>query len=66
MSNKINLQEQFLDHLHHGRKQVTVITTNGFQLKGRIAGHDQYTALLDVGGQQQLVFKSAVSTVKEG
>lgn len=58
-----NIQNEFLDNLI--ANTVTLITINGYQLKGRIAGHDQYTILLEVDGQRQLVYKSAVSTVKE-
>lgn len=66
MGKTTNLQEQFLDKLQQGQKSVTVVVVNGFQLKGRITGHDQYTILLDVAGVAHLVFKSAVSTIKEG
>lgn len=66
MGKSINLQEQFLDKLQQGHTLVTAITVNGFQLKGRIEGHDQYTVLLEVNGQRHLVFKSAISTIKEG
>lgn len=65
MSYKINLQMQFLDQLQQEQKPITVIMANGYQMRGRIVAHDQYTILLDVDGQQQLVFNSAVSTVKE-
>lgn len=66
MEKTINLQEQFLDHLLKGHRPVTVVVLNGYQQRGRIIGHDQYTILLDVDGQQQLVFKSGISTIKEG
>ena len=64
--NRPNIQEAFLDKLQQEHTTVTAITVNGFQIRGVIKGHDQYTVLLDVGGQQQLVFKSAISTIKEG
>lgn len=66
MGKSINLQEQFLDKLQQEQKPVTIVVVNGFQLRGRIVGHDQFTLLVDVDGQQQLVYKSAISTVKEG
>lgn len=66
MSKPANLQDTFLDKLQQEKRAVIIITTNGFQMRGRIAGHDQYILLLDVDGQQQLVFKSAISTIKEG
>lgn len=66
MGKNINLQEDFLNHLLKGHRPATIITVNGFQLKGRIVGHDQYTLLVESDGQQQLVYKSAVSTIKAG
>lgn len=62
---KDNIQEQFLDCLKDGRRVVTVITINGFQLHGRITGYDQHTILIEVDGQQQLVYKTAISTIRE-
>lgn len=66
MSDKTNLQEQFLDRLQQEQRPVTVIAVNGFQMKGRIIGHDQYSIKMDVDGKQQLVYKHAISTIKEG
>lgn len=64
MNDKIDLQEDFLGQLHRGRHPVTIYTANGFQLKGRIAAFDQSTLLVeDAQGRQNLVYKSAVSTV---
>lgn len=65
---KRNIQNDFLDRLKDEGRRVTIITVNGFQMKGLIISHDQYNILLDVDGRQQLVYKSAVSTVirKEG
>lgn len=66
MGKSINLQDAFLDKLQQKQGTVTVVVLNGYQQRGRIIGHDQYTILLDVDGQQQLVFKSGISTIKEG
>ena len=43
---KNNIQERFLDRLKDGRRAVTVITINGYQMTGRIAGYDQHTVLV--------------------
>lgn len=66
MEKTINLQGQFLEQLQKERTQVTVFTVNGFQLKGTITGWDQFTIMVESGGTRQLVYKSAVSTVREG
>ena len=63
---KTNLQDRFLSQLHNGQIAVTVITINGYQLKGQIAAWDQFTLLVECGGRQHLVYKSAVSTIVEG
>lgn len=64
MSAKPNLQEEFLGQLHRGRHTVSVYITNGVKLIGRITAYDQFTLLLvDAKGQQNLVYKSAVSTI---
>lgn len=57
------VQNSFLDRLKEERRSVEVITINGFHIEGLIADHDQYTILMDVNGRQQLVYKSAVSTI---
>lgn len=59
-----NIQDGFLDRLKESQRQATLVTTNGYQMKGRIIGHDQFTILMDVDGVQNLVYKSAISTVK--
>lgn len=42
-----NIQNDFLDQLKTERQSVSVITTNGFQLKGRITAYDQFTILVE-------------------
>ena len=66
MEKTINLQEQFLDRLQQERKPVTVIVLTGFQMRGIITGHDQFTIEMTVDGKRQLVYKHAISTIKEG
>lgn len=60
-----NLQEDFLKKLQQRRKPVTVITANGFQMKGVITAYDQFTLLVEIAGRQNLVYKSAISTIVE-
>lgn len=58
-----NIQNDFLDRLEKDRKPATIITINGFQMRGVIKEHDQDTILIDVSGREQLVYKTAVSTI---
>lgn len=62
---KDNIQDQFMDRLKDGRQAATVITINGYQMMGRIVDHDQHAVLMEVNGQKQLVYKTAISTIKE-
>ncbi len=62
MSNIV--QDDFLKEVGDGQCTVTVITTNGYQMTGRILGSDDSTLLVDgVDGKRNLVYKSAVSTI---
>lgn len=64
MSGAVNIQEEFLKQLHRDERTVKVITINGFQLVGRVVGWDQFTLLVeDHDGRENLVYKSAVSTI---
>lgn len=60
-----DFQQQFLNTLRREGTRVTLITTNGYQMRGRIAGFDSFVILLEAegGGPQQLVYKHAVSTI---
>lgn len=57
-----NVQTDFL------RKRVgqvvNVIMTNGFQMRGNLVSFDQYALRLDVNGVDNLVYKSAISTIQ--
>ena len=43
---------------------MTIFLVNGVMLQGAIAGHDQFSLLLERGGQVQLVYKHAMSTLQ--
>ena len=63
MSKKNNLQDILLTKLRRERRVVTLFTTNGFQMKGRITAFDQFTLVLEIKDTQQIVYKHAVSTI---
>lgn len=56
----------FLNKAFEEKRNVTVITTNGFQMHGIISGVDaeNRTITLEVDGNEQLIFMSAISTIK--
>lgn len=56
------MQDIFLNSLRKNSTFLTIILTNGFQLKGIIKSYDNYTVLLESDGKQQLIYKHAIST----
>ncbi|MDO3679239.1 RNA chaperone Hfq [Paenibacillus ehimensis] len=57
------VQSNFLNTLTEEGIPVTLITKNGFQMKGVVKFHDQYTIVLEVNGNDTLINKVAISTI---
>ncbi|WP_156289137.1 RNA chaperone Hfq [Oceanobacillus salinisoli] len=62
MAQTVNIQDQYLNQLRKNHISVTVILTNGFQLRGIVKAFDNFTVLVETEGKQQLIFKHAIST----
>lgn len=58
-----NIQDAFLNSARRERLPVTIYLLHGAKLTGRIKSFDKFSILFDSGGQEQLIFKHAVSTV---
>lgn len=58
-----NIQDAFLNTVRRERDAVMIYLMNGAKLSGRIKSFDKFSVLLEVGGQDQLVFKHAISTI---
>ncbi len=63
---KAMLQDLFLQAASRGHEPMTVFLVNGVMLQGAVAGFDQFSLILERGGQVQLVYKHAVSTMQPG
>ncbi len=63
MRNEINFQDRILGTVRQQGQSVTVFLTNGFQMRGTIAGFDTFTVILDTDGKQQMIYKHAISTI---
>ena len=63
MNKTINLQDVFLNQCRKEKILVTIILTNGFQFKGVVRGFDSYVVVLDCSGNQNVVYKHAISTI---
>lgn len=58
-----NLQDIILNNARKDKLSLTVFLMNGFQLRGRVTGFDNFTIVLDSDGKQQMIYKHAVSTI---
>ena len=63
---KAALQDVFLAAAARDSEPMTVFLVNGVMLQGVIAGFDQFSLILERGGQVQLVYKHALSTMQPG
>jgi host factor-I protein len=61
---KAQLQDLFLGAAAREHERMTLFLVNGVMLQGAIAGFDQFSLLLERGGQVQLVYKHAISTLQ--
>lgn len=61
MKNK--LHNAILDKLRQERQVVTLFTTNGFQMKGRIITFDEAIVVMEIRKEQQIVYRHAISTI---
>ena len=58
------LQDVFLSRATESAIPATIFLMNGVMLEGRLADHDLFCLLFERGGQLQLVYKHAVSTIQ--
>src|SRR4029450_9040299 len=61
---KLALQDVFLAAAHRQKEPMTIFLVNGIMLQGVVDGFDQFSILLERGGQVQIVYKHAVSTLQ--
>ncbi|HEY0628721.1 MAG TPA: RNA chaperone Hfq [Sphingomicrobium sp.] len=60
------LQDLFLQAASRQHEPMTIFLVNGVMLQGAVAGFDQFSLVLERGGQVQLVYKHAISTMQPG
>jgi host factor-I protein len=58
-----NIQDSFLNTARKERTNITIYLLSGVKLAGRIRSFDKYSVVLEANGQEQLIFKHAISTV---
>lgn len=60
----LNLQDAYLAQVKRENHQVAIYLVNGIQLKGVVAGFDNFTILLENQEKKlQLIYKHAVTTI---
>jgi host factor-I protein len=63
---KASLQDLFLAAATRDSERMTLFLVNGVMLQGSVTGFDQFSLVLERGGQVQLVYKHAISTLQPG
>ena len=58
------LQDAFLTAAQRAREPMTIFLVNGVMLQGTVQNFDQFCVLLERGGQVQIVYKHAMSTLQ--
>ncbi len=61
---KTGLQDLFLAAAASEKERITLFLINGVMLQGSVTGFDQFSLVLERGGQVQLVYKHAISTLQ--
>src|SRR5207237_9828957 len=61
---KAQLQDLFLAAAARDGERMTLFLVNGVMLQGTVTGFDQFSLVLERGGQIQLVYKHALSTLQ--
>jgi len=61
---KAQLQDVFLAAAARDHARMTLFLVNGVMLQGSVTGFDQFSLILERGGQVQLVYKHAISTLQ--
>ena len=63
-SAKAQLQDVVLAAAARDQERMTIFLVNGVMLQGSVSGFDQFSLVLERGGQLQLVYKHAISTLQ--
>ena len=62
----LSLQDQFLNSIRKSKTPTTIFLVKGVKLQGIVTWFDPFSLLLERGGQVQLVYKHAISTMQPG
>ncbi len=60
-----NIQDAFLNTARREKFNIVIHLMHGATLSGRIKSFDKFSVMLDVSGQDVLVFKHSISTISQ-
>jgi host factor-I protein len=60
-----NIQDAFLNTARRERFNIVIHLMHGATLAGRIKSFDKFSVLMDVGGQDFLIFKHSISNISQ-
>ncbi len=60
---EILIQDKLLQEAMENNKPVTVFLTRGNRITGYVKAFDRFCILLEVNGEEELIFKHAISTI---
>ena len=58
------IQDLFLNFARRDRLAVKIFLMDGRHLEARIKNFDKFAVVVEVGGQDQLIFKHAIATIE--
>jgi len=58
------IQDVFLNVARRDRLSVKICLMDGRHLEARIKNFDKFAVVVEVGGQDQLIFKHAIATIE--
>ena len=64
MKKRLNLQDNILNHVRKNKIPVIIYLTNGFQLRGKVLGFDNFTIIIRENDKEKLIYKHAISTIE--
>lgn len=59
----VNLQDSFLNQVRKDSAEVKISLVEGTMLRGVVRGFDNFTLVLNSGGQQHLIYKHAIAQI---
>ena len=61
-----NIQDVFLNHARRDRIAVTIHLLDGRAFDARIKNFDRFAVIVEVDGNDQMIFKHAIATIASG